>query len=43
MSEVLERRAKTDAKVGIIDSDIHPTLRTGVEALVVGSLAWLSR
>ena len=22
---------------------IHPTLRTGVEALVVGSLAWLSR
>ena len=21
---------------------IHPTLRTGVEALVVGALAWLS-
>ena len=28
MSEVLERRPQTEAKVGIIDSDIHPTLRT---------------
>ncbi len=27
MSEVLERRTKTEVKVGIIDSDIHPTLR----------------
>jgi len=28
MSEVLERRPQTEAKVGIIDSDIHPYLRT---------------
>ncbi len=28
MSEVLERRPETQAKVGIIDSDIHPYLRT---------------
>ena len=28
MSEVLERRPETQAKAGIIDSDIHPYLRT---------------
>ena len=28
MSEVLERRPETQAKVGIIDCDIHPYLRT---------------